>query len=156
MAIIRNRVSARSINDQDEILPVHQVYCWLLTTANNIIIVSKDWLQRQLPWGKPEHDETYLETLKREVYEETGIDIENIIHSAQFFWYYTIDENWIMYLQLRYALRLWTSIDYDTLNPNEKDDIKFIKTIALDDIWNYLPRLPMSGEYTSFTKMQEL
>ncbi len=78
MDTIRKTIKARTWKDgkeirpEDQILPVNQVYAWLFTRDNKIAIVSKDGRKWQLPGGKPNKHETYLQTIVREVEEETG------------------------------------------------------------------------------------
>lgn len=156
MEVIRDWISNISINTVDEILPIHQIYCWLITEDNNIIIVSKDWIKRQLPWWKPNISENALDTLLREVYEETWINIDNLLDSTKLFGYYRINENWEQYLQLRFILRLPYVVDSSALSPNEvlweEDHIKFIKIVPIIHLSEYIPRLPKSDEFKSFTE----
>ena len=58
---------------------VRQVYLWLTSSDNAIVIVSKDGSKWQFPGGKPSPDESSIDTLIREVFEETGINIEQYV-----------------------------------------------------------------------------
>lgn len=40
--------------------------------------VSKNWPGLTFPGGKVEHGESFVESVKREVYEETGLEINNL------------------------------------------------------------------------------
>ena len=65
-----------NIGDDYKILPVKQIYAWIyVKSKKKIVIVSKDWVNRQMPWWKPEKWETHFKTLQREIYEETSIKI---------------------------------------------------------------------------------
>ena len=46
----------------------------------------------QLPGGKPNKNETYLQTIVREVAEETGINTDSVSSQYKFFGYYDILE----------------------------------------------------------------
>lgn len=126
-------------------LPIKQVYgrCY---NNHGIIIVSKNWLQRQLPGGKPEPHETPLLTLIREIQEETWLLIKS--KEKQFLWYYCIKERWEEYLQLRYACIL-ENRDYH-IQPAPKDSVIMGKLCAYSDLITHIPRLPDSEEYKTF------
>ena len=53
----------------DPDIPIRQVYTWLLTSDQKVVIVSKDGKQWQLPGGKPDNDEDAVQaeagTLRR-------------------------------------------------------------------------------------------
>ena len=60
-----------------ETSPIRQIYVWLLTSDNQLVIVSNDGEHWQLPGGKPSNGEGVLQAANREVYEETGLDISS-------------------------------------------------------------------------------
>lgn len=124
----------------DRILPKHkelihrQVYGWMQTTDDKIALVSKDGAKWQFPGGKPAEDESFLDTLKREVYEETGISLDSISTKPKFFGYYVVDEidedkNEIInsFLQIRYKIALNNKSDSINLEPKEIDTEDFVK-----------------------------
>ena len=94
----------RDIKNNHKDIKIKQIYARIyIKSIKKIIIVSKDWLNRQIPWWKPEKWESVFETLRREIYKETSINI-NKNHNPKLFGYYYIEENWVRYLQLRYHI----------------------------------------------------
>ena len=136
--------------------PVKEVYARIyVKSKKSIIIVSKNWYNRQMPWWKPEVWETNLETLQREIFEETSLKLDlNSKNIPILFWYYQIQENWEKYLQLRYFTKI-EDIDEKILKPNEKwdiDCIKHVKLVDIDEINKIIPRLSNSEELDWFMK----
>lgn len=109
-----------------------------------------------MPWWKPENWETTLETLYREIYEETSLKLDlNSKWIPILFWYYLIQENWEKYLQLRYFIEI-EDIDEKNLRPNEKwdiDCINYIKLVDIDEICKAIPWLSDSEELDWFMKI---
>lgn len=143
------------INDIHKLLPIMQIYARIyVKSKKKIVIVSKDWLHWQMPWGKPEEWETVFGTLHREIYEETSINIcKN--YNPKLFGYYYIEENGTKYLQLRYFIEI-DNINSEYLNPTEKsspDSIKFIKLVTINEIPTVIPRLQNNWEFNSFNKI---
>lgn len=143
------------INGHHKILPIKQIYTWIyIKSKNSIIIVSKDWENRQMPWWKPKSWENAFETLQREIHEETSLKFDsNSIPIL--FWYYHIQENWEEYLQLRYFIKI-EDIDEKGLRPNENwdiDSINYVKLVNIDEISKIIPRLYDSEELDWFTKI---
>ena len=133
MDTIRKTIKARTWKDgkeirpEDQTLPVNQVYAWLFTHDNKIVIVSKDGRKWQLPGGKPNKHETYLQTIVREVEEETGINTDSVSSQYKFFGYYDILEtdnlkNDDEYLQLRVSLKLNKDADEYILHQQNEDE----------------------------------
>lgn len=136
--------------------PVKQIYARIyIKSKKSIIIVSKDWNDRQMPWWKPENWENIFETLQREIYEETSLKLNlNSKDIPILFWYYQIQENWEKYLQLRYFIEI-ENIDEKLLKPNEKwdiDCIKYLKLVDINEISKIIPRLSNSEELDWFMK----
>ena len=141
-------------------IPCCQVYVWVVSLDQHVVIVSKDGKQWQLPGGKPEINETLKETSIREVEEETGLDISDIADQLNFFGYQTvseIDNSSPPYTQVRFMLRLDVNAsqldlhaDMEDQNQNTEDAIRFVKAIPLDQLGNYIPWLPASEEYGAF------
>ena len=144
------------IKEQHKIFPIKQVYARIyIKSKKSIIIVSKDWNNRQIPWWKPENWENTFETLQREIFEETSLKLNfNSKDIPILFWYYQIQENLEKYLQLRYFIEI-EDIDENILKPNEKldiDCIKYVKLINIDEISMIIPRLSNSEELGWFIK----
>lgn len=126
-------------------LPVRQVYAWLLTAGRQVILVSKNGVVWQLPGGKPGLEETHLQTMLREVKEETGLDLASCAGAARLFGYYLVldQEDGCAYLQLRMAVEL--AVDQLTFSTREPEDdpeegkIHFIKLCHVDDIETWMP-----------------
>lgn len=145
-----------NIDEHHKILPIKQIYAWIyVKSKKSIIIVSKDWNNRQMPWWKPETWENIFETLQREIYEETSLKLDlNSKDIPILFWYYQIQENWEEYLQLRYFIEI-EDIDEENLKPNEKwdiDCIKYVKLVKASKIQFIMPWLYNSWESNSFTQ----
>ena len=146
-----------NIDEHHKILPIKQVYVWIYTKSkNSIIIVSKDWKNRQMPWWKPEAWENIFETLQREIYEETSLKLDlNAKDAPTLFWYYHIQEEWQKYLQLRYFIKI-EDINEEILRYNEKwdiDSINYVKLVDIDEINKVIPRLSDSWELNWFIKI---
>jgi 8-oxo-dGTP pyrophosphatase MutT (NUDIX family) len=145
------------IESTDQETPVRQVYVWLLTEDNKMVIVSKDGDKWQLPGGKPDAGESLTETGAREVAEETGIDISAYQDQMKCFGYYIINEPAASpadYLQVRMLLKL--PVHSDTLNlhaDNERgqqpqeDMIRFVGAVGVREIAEYIPWMPEVDEY---------
>lgn len=140
--------------------PIRQVYVWLMTSDNHMVIVSKDDNKWQLPGGKPDSGETVLQTAVREVFEETGIDVEEIKLKINFFGEYTIDDlnknsdNPPRYRQVRSWLRLpQDSRELDLTTAGEssaqrpEDAVRFVKVVPIADITSWIPWMPKADEY---------
>ena len=143
------------LSDRD--LPVRQVYVWLFTSDEKVVIVSKDGNAWQLPGGKPESGESLEDVAIREVNEETGLDIDRYRDQLRCFGYYTVFESSadsIRYLQIRYYLNLPQSSDdmhphtnrEDSHQPGE-DVVRFVDVINVRDIARRIPWMPTIGEY---------
>ena len=154
--INRNRYNW-DIGEHHKILPIKQIYAWIyVKSKNSIIIVSKDWDNRQMPWWKPKSWESAFKTLQREIYEETSLKFDlNSNNIPTLFWYYHIQEDWEEYLQLRYFIEL-EDIDVENLRPNEKwdiDPINYVKLVYIDEISKIIPRLSDSEELDCIMKI---
>lgn len=138
-----------------KILDIKQIYAWIyVKSKKKIVIVSKDWVNWQIPWWKPEKWESVFETLQREIYEETSIKIGKNCN-PKLFGYYYIEENEAKYLQLRYFIEI-DNINSEYLKPTEEsspDSIKFIKLVPINELPTIIPRLQNSWELNSFNKM---
>lgn len=146
-----------NIDDHHKILPIKQIYTWIyIKSKNSIIIVSKDWENRQMPWWKPKSWENAFETLQREIHEETSLKLDLYPKDTPaLFWYYQIKEDWEEYLQLRYFIEI-ENIEEENLSPNEKsntDSINYVKLVGINEISKVIPRLSDSWELDWFMKI---
>ena len=137
--------------------PIKQVYARIyIKSKKSIIVVSKDWDNRQMPWWKPENWENTFETLQREIFEETSLKLDfNPKYIPTIFWYYCIKEGWKEYLQLRYFIEI-EDIDEEIWKPSEKssyDSIHYVKLVDIDKITEIIPRLSDSRELNWFLKV---
>lgn len=71
MAIERTWIDSDKIKEEHNNLVVLQIYCWVSTTDDKVILVSKDNIKWQFPGGHPEEGETHEQTVHRELMEET-------------------------------------------------------------------------------------
>lgn len=151
----------KEIRPEDQILPVNQVYAWLFTHDNKIAIVSKDGRKWQLPGGKPNKHETYLQTIVREVTEETGINTDSVSSQYKFFGYYDILEtdnlkNDDEYLQLRVSLKLNKNADEYILHQQNEDEeqIRYAKFVTVDELTQHIPWASESAELQAAIQSQ--
>jgi len=155
-------VNAKNILTTDKNILVNQVYCWVLTKDYKLVLVSKDGKNWQFPGGHPHSNEHMVETCKRELYEETGIDIDGREKDLQFLGYYRVtepDENRLhlrQILQVRYLLRLDIHSKDLRLKPQEKTNepkeerINYVSTFTLKEAIRLISWLSKSEEYKSF------
>lgn len=73
------------IKKEHKNLKINQIYCWIKSVDNKVILVTKDNKKWQFPWWHPEFWEDYKSTLQREIFEETGLDISNYLDKLDFF-----------------------------------------------------------------------
>lgn len=138
--------------------PIRQVYVWILTRDDKVVIVSKDDATWQLPGGKPNVGEDAVQTAVREVYEETGIDLQGKEKDINFFGEYTIDDSsldapdvyrqvraWIRLPQTAAELTLTTKCESD--GQRLEDTIRFVEAVLVSEVQTRMPWLPMSDEY---------
>lgn len=152
--------TASTVSDRHQYLSCRQVYVWIVTGDNHVIIVSKDGNTWQLPGGKPEVSETYLQAAIREVSEETGLDISTQQDALQFIGYQVVTEPGEAtspYIQVRFALQLEAKADELVLyigaedaNQSVEDSIALVKAVSPTEIATYIPWLPGSAEYAAF------
>lgn len=149
-------IEASEIQPQDLDKACKQVYVWIVTKDKQIVIVSKNGKDWQLPGGKPELNETLRETAVREVREETSLDIGKLSDSLRFLGYQTVTSvgsEELPYLQVRYLLEL--NVETPTLELGvqdennrqpEEDIIRFVGTVSLDELATRMPWLEDSPE----------
>ena len=143
---------SEDVLEQHKNIEIRQRYCFIFTLDRNIVIVSKNGKKWQFPGGHPRENEDWQDTLVREIYEETGLNIESKIEEVVGLGYYLIEENdGENYLQERYVLKLNLLADDLDLEPKESkdasttlstsdfDDIRFVKAVKVDDIEKYVP-----------------
>lgn len=145
---------------------IKQVYTWLTTSEQRLVLVSKNGESWQLPGGKPNLNESLTETAVRETQEETGLDISNYSSLLEFFGYYLIYEfdietNKIVneFLQVRFKLylpltsdKLKLEIKNEDLNQSTEDMIKHVSTFSFAEAFKKIPWLEGSEEYESYRK----
>lgn len=147
----RNWFESKEISLEHIGLEVRQIYVWVVSDDNMVVIVTKDDENSQFPGGHPEEGEDNVETALREVNEETGLDISLYISNLKFFGYYLIEENNEKYLQLRYILQLPMIAENYTLSMNERSDEKrpvaSAQWVELLNLPNYIPWTKGLEEY---------
>ncbi len=153
--------TSRIILGEHSELRVNQIYTWYITKDYKMPVVSGDGNHFQLPGGKPKSGESHLDTMKRELFEETGITLDLRKVTPFMFGYYLIegDENWnnIPYLQIRYFLKVEELSNEIKLSINEREDdihtMKQAQFIAYDEVPKYLPYLDNRPEYLEVIKL---
>jgi len=154
-----NWVTAEAVREGDQQLPIRQIYVWYLTSDKNFLLVSKDGENWQLPGGKPDAGESFVETAVREMKEETGVSIDDIVSGLKFFGYYLVikqedDGSETKFLQIRFYLH--ADVASDILNLSAKgedtvqvaeDQIMHVRAVTTNEAKNLIPWLAVSGEY---------
>lgn len=145
-------------------LPVRQVYVWFITKDNKIALTGNGKGKYQFPGGKPEPGETQQETMRRELFEEVGIKLNEFTEQPQMFGYYLVedDPNWPdtpKYLQLRYYMfvdKLSTTIE---LSVNEriddKDQMLEAKFVDLQSLPESIPWTEGLPEYEDLKQIRQ-
>jgi 8-oxo-dGTP pyrophosphatase MutT (NUDIX family) len=134
-------------------LPVRQVYVWLLDKAGNVVIVSKDGENWQMPGGKPNVGEPIQDTAVREALEETGLDISGSKADIKIFGYYGVEEldDASKVIDRFVQVRTWLKFDYwGVLEPKEPEDseaVKYAKAVPLGDLPKYITWIAEKDEY---------
>ncbi len=158
-------VVSRAILPQHRALTCTQVYVCLVGADKSIVIVSKDGDSWQLPGGKPEWDESMIETAVREVGEETRLDISGSADRLVFFGYYVVREieNGRLvrkYTQVRYLLELEntpSNLRLDTSHEDTAqaaaDTIRYADAVSIEVAFTRIPWLKASDEFASLSAL---
>lgn len=140
-----------SIKNVHREIEVRQIYMWLTTEDKKVAVVSKDKENWQFPGGKPKLDENRLETMRRELLEETGLRMSKLKTTPMFFGYYFIQKEGEEFLQLRYLLLADLNSKKLDLKPQENpidpDPIIEAKFIELSKLPEVIPWTEGLAEY---------
>lgn len=149
--------TTKQIKPEHQDFPIKQIYLWFITKDSKLPIVSKKSGGYQLPGGKPEAGEDFLQTITREMFEESGIDISKY-SEPKMFGYYLLenDPNWSdlpKYLQLRYYLFVDADSEDIALSNNEReedrDKIENAIFVDLNKLPEYITWIKEEEEYQS-------
>ena len=160
---------APDVSEEHKHLATRQVYGWIRSSDNKHIVVSKDGKSWQFPGGKPEENEDLIETLQREVHEETGLSIDSLsVKPPRFFGYYLVEEidnDTIVktYLQVRFICEIQENSSSLILKPleeetiqDEGDNIAVAQWIDYSSLPQFMPWLDDSSEERmSFMKVAQ-
>lgn len=131
---------------------IRQVYIWALSLDNKYVLVAKGNQKYHQPGGHPEKGESINQTIIREMYEETGIELtESDLENIKFIGYYTVTEDNQTYLQLRFLLKLNKNSTEYNLTPHERDTekeedkIKYVNFFTLEECFNVISWLKIDG-----------
>lgn len=159
MATLLKWNESNKINDDHISLEVKQVYGWIITKDDRLVLVSKDNLKWQFPGGKPNLEENFVDTLTREVLEETSLDISEM--DKRFFGYYQImSEDKPTFLQVRYIVicdkdskELKLSVKNEDEDQINEDIVKYVATYSIKEARELIPWLGESEEFKTFIKI---
>jgi 8-oxo-dGTP pyrophosphatase MutT (NUDIX family) len=156
----------RVIQEKPEALPdspIRQVYVWILTRDEKVVIVSKDGENWQLPGGKPDANEDAIQAAVRETREETGIELSGNEQHLTFFGEYTIHDptpdtppvyrqvrSWIRVPETADELKLTTG--HESTGQRPEDAVRFVETVPIDEVHTYIPWLPQADEYKALKR----
>jgi len=149
-------VSSEDIREEDKNIPIKQIYLWFITKDKKIPIVAGDSGNFQLPGGKPEYKENISETIRREMFEETGIKIDMYKGKPVLFGYYVCkeDPNWPqfpVYLKLRLYFKVEELSSKIPLSLNEREGdaghMKSVKFADINSLPNEIPWMKNEAEY---------
>jgi 8-oxo-dGTP pyrophosphatase MutT (NUDIX family) len=152
----REFITSSAVLEAHTILPIRQIYVWFVTEDNQIVIVGNGNGKFQFPGGKPESEESITETINREMFEETGIKMDEFAEQPTLFGYYLVEEdpNWPdypKYLQLRYYLFTSKHSSEVSLSVNErvddKDQMQEVKFVDLHKLPEFIPWTVEIPEY---------
>lgn len=147
--ILRQWHNATKLSDEMA-AKVAQVYVWIIDDLDNIIIVSKDGKEWQLPGGKPDRAESLVQTGAREVREETGFNIQKNADQLKLFGYYDLKVDSARILQLRILLKLpRLPMALAPQEPADKDAIRFAKVVNISEVHAYMPWISNSSELSA-------
>ncbi len=131
------RFEIYSVSTFKDLKNVKQVYGVIMDRKDKVLIVRGDshdgWI---LPGGAIEKGESYIDTLKREVYEEAAVYLDEFTIEPFFYQtvYVKIGNEWKFHQnQIRYFARM-DSKETFVKDPDESDivDQKFVKAENLD------------------------
>ena len=104
------------------------------------VLLSKQWDGYDLPGGGVEINETIEEAIKREFFEETGLEVEMIspIHCESSFYVphhsKHQDDRWNCILMYYVVRHVGGELSTDNLDESEKEYVKLAEWISLDDL----------------------
>jgi 8-oxo-dGTP pyrophosphatase MutT (NUDIX family) len=141
--------------ETSEILPEHQnteirqVSAWVVCDGK-VMIVSKNAIKWTIPGGHPESGETTRESLNREVWEESGIDISNA--NPVLLGYYhvteTTPEQTEIFLQLRFKVEMPEEAVINA-KPSVDHEIAHNKLVTINEIPYYIAWADNASDYKS-------
>jgi len=140
-------------SDFSNLSNVGQVYGAVLDEENRLLIVSQDDKNWILPGGTVEAGETLVETLKREVYEEAAVTVDDETLRPFFYQkvYSKADDLWkLCGIQARFVCRL-ARRDKFVKDPDD-EKVKYQKFVELDRLDQFLKW----GETTEFIQKEIL
>lgn len=154
-------INGPEIRPDDLDKPCRQVYVWIFTSDDHVVVVSKDGEHWQLPGGKPDPSEALNKAAVREVHEETGLNIAGLLGDLRFFGYRVVkelDSEEPPYLQARYLLELDTeaaALEFDLGHEDEDqpeaDVIRHVGAVSLAELISRMPWLEDSPELNAVT-----
>jgi len=144
-------IESNSIKKIHKHIQVTQVSCWVFTSDNKLILVSKDRKSWTITAGHLEaEDKTFKDTAIREVYEESGLDISEYKDQIQMAGYYVVKGiNEI--IQVRLYLKINESSEVLNLIPNEPSELEskviYAKPFSIQDAINNVDWFKNAGDF---------
>jgi len=138
-------------SDFSKLSGVSQAYGAVLDEENRLLVVSQDGKDWGLPGGTVESKEVLVDTLKREVYEESAVVVDS--ETIKPFYYQEVysrtNGRWeLSDIQVRFACRI-EKIDKFVSDPDE-GKVKYQKFVSVSDLGNFLKW----GETTEFIQKE--
>jgi ADP-ribose pyrophosphatase YjhB (NUDIX family) len=147
------RFEIYAATDFSDLTGVSQVYGLVLNASNKILIVSGDQKNWILPGGGVEEGEALIDTLKREVYEEAAVAVDDQTIQPFFFQkvYSQQGGEWKhLDTQARFVCRVGRQDEF--VSDPDNEDIKYQLFIDIGELDQYLDW----GETVKFIKNEIL
>ncbi len=161
-------ISSTQINKKHLYFKVTQVSCWVISSDQKVLLVSKDNVKWTVTAGHTEiYDADLTATAIREVYEEAGLDISTCRDKIKMLGYYIVevlDKKTHLHIetciQARFVLFINELSNNTFLVPHEKNDqiekVKYARFFSIKDAERTVIWFKDSGDFNQIKKMLTL